>query len=65
MITNKIQVLKKAAKLNFGLEFPSNTEFHIVTDVVYMQGFMLPPNLQEYIYNWIVSNPTLFKEIFR
>lgn len=65
MIANKIHLLKKAASLQHGLEFPSNTEFHIVMDVVYMQGFPLPPNLQSLIYNWIVSNPSLFKEIFR
>lgn len=65
MISNKILLLKREAKLKNGLEFPPNTEFHIVMDVVYMKGFPLPQNLQATMMSWINDNPTLFREIFR
>lgn len=65
MISNKILLLKRAASLTEEMSFPTGTEFHIVSDVVYMKGFPLPPDLQSLVYNWIVANPKLFKEIFR
>ena len=65
MISNKILLLKQEAKLKNGLEFKPNTEFHIVMDVVYMQGFPLPMNLQATMMSWLNDNPTLFREIFR
>lgn len=65
MIANKILLLKKEAKLKNGLEFPAGTEFHIVMDVVYMQGFPVPQSVNSTIMNWISDNPNLFKEIFR
>jgi len=43
-----------------GMNFKSGEEFHIVNDVVYMQGAMLPPEMQDIFYNWITKNPTLF-----
>jgi len=65
MITNKILVLKKDAKLPNGLEFKKTTEFHIVMDVVYMSGFPLPQALQSTIINWLENNKDLVKEIKR
>ena len=65
MIAYKILVLKQDAKVQSGMEFKSGTEFHIVMDVVYMQGFPLSRELQPIIMGWISRNPKLFKEIFR
>lgn len=65
MISNKILLLKKEAKLKNGLEFPAATEFHIVMDVVYMKGFPLPQSLQATMMTWLNDNPRLFKEIHR
>jgi len=65
MITDKILVLKKDAKLPNGLEFKTATEFHIVMDVVYMKGFPLPQTLQATIINWLENNKNLVKEIHR
>ncbi len=65
MITNKILVLKKDGKLKNGLEFKKGTEFHIVMDVVYMQGFPLPQGLQATLMSWLINNKDLFNEIFR
>lgn len=65
MISNKILVLRENASIDKELSFDAGTEFHIVADVVYMQGFPVPPALQTKFYSWIVDNPKLFKEIFR
>lgn len=65
MITNKIVVLKQDANATNNLVFKSNDEFHIVMDVVYMNGFPLPKEFQPVIINWIQDNPKLFKEIYR
>jgi len=42
------------------MNFKGGEEFHIVTDVVYMQGHPLPPEMQNMFYEWITKNPTLF-----
>lgn len=62
MINQKIVRLKSDQKLKNGMDFPKGTEFEIVADVVYMQGFPVPPNTQATLYNWITQNPTLFRE---
>jgi hypothetical protein len=64
-ITQKIVKLKKDVTIQTGMDFTAGTEFEIVADVVYMQGFPIPPNLQTTIYNWIVDNPKLFSEDHR
>ena len=61
MIQNQVYRLKHPQKdLQYGLTFKGGEEFHIVMDVVYMQGNMLPPELQEFMYGWITGNSKLF-----
>ena len=60
MIQNKVYRLKKPYTLMKDMDFKSGEEFQIVTDVVYMQGQMLPPEMQNMFYEWITKNPTLF-----
>lgn len=62
MIQNKVYRLKQPFTLMDGMDFKGGEEFHIVTDVVYMQGVMLPPEMQDMFYNWIINNPRLFVE---
>lgn len=63
--TNKVFRLKyaeavKLAGLPEALNFKSGEEFHIVADVVYMNGFILPPGMQSVVFNWIDSNQNKF-----
>lgn len=60
MIQNRVYRLKQPFTLMKDMSFKSGEEFHIVTDVVYMQGYMVPPEMQDMFYNWIVKNPKLF-----
>ncbi len=62
MTVDKIYVLKKDSKLQNGLDFKEGMEFHIVMDVVYMQGYPVPQNVQPTIKNWILNNKNLFSE---
>lgn len=67
-INQKILILRKDAKINDELKFDAGTEFEIVSDVVYMGGFPVPPQMQPIFFKWLLdnmSNPQLFKEDFR
>ncbi len=60
MIRNEVYRLKKAAEVAQGMPLPAGQELEIVTDVVYVNGNMVPPNMQPLFYGWIVNNPSLF-----
>jgi len=60
MIDNRVYRLKNPFTLMKDMEFKGGEEFHIVNDVVYMQGAMLPPEMQAMFYSWITKNPALF-----
>jgi hypothetical protein len=62
MIQNKVYKLKKETIISEGIILPESQEIEIVTDVVYVNGYMVPPNLQPTFYNWIVNNPELFDD---
>lgn len=61
-IEQRVLRLLKDSVLPNGMRFPAGTEFEIVMDVVYMQGYPIPPNTQSTVYTWLVNNPTLFKD---
>jgi hypothetical protein len=61
-IEQKVLRLLQEASLPNGMNFPAGTEFEIVMDVVYMQGFPVPPVTQATLYSWLVGNPKLFRD---
>lgn len=63
MITNKVVRLKKAAEVAPDMPLPEGQELEIVMDVVYVNGNMVPPTMQELFYGWIKFNPTLFDDV--
>lgn len=63
MIKNRVYRLKQAAEVGKGMPLPKGQELEIVTDVVYINGNMVPPNMQPLFYSWIVNNPTLFDDV--
>ncbi len=63
MITNKVFRLKNAAEVAPGMPLQAGQELEIVTDVVYVNGNMVPPDMQSLFYNWIINNPTLFDDV--
>ena len=62
-IYNKVYRLKKAAEVAKDMPLPAGQELEIVMDVVYVNGHMVPPAMQELFYMWITGNPTLFDDV--
>jgi len=62
-IKNKVYKLKKATEVAKNMPLPAGQEIEIVMDVVYINGYMVPPNVQELFYNWVTKNPDLFDNI--
>jgi hypothetical protein len=63
MIKNRVYRLKQAAEVGKDMPLPKGQELEIVTDVVYINGNMVPPNMQSMFYAWIINNPTLFDDV--
>ena len=61
MISNKLFILKENKDLGNGLGFQEGQEFHIVSDVVYMQGMPITMDMQKFMYKWITENEKLFR----
>ena len=63
MIVNKVFRLKADAEVGKGMPLKRGQEIEVVTDVVYVNGNMIPPDLQNLFYNWVVNNPNLFDDV--
>lgn len=63
MITNRVYRLKETTEVAKGMPLQAGQELEIVMDVVYVNGNMVPPDMQPLFYRWIVSNPTLFNDV--
>jgi hypothetical protein len=55
--------LKQATDVAKNMPLPAGQEIEIVMDVVYINGNMVPPQMQSMFYIWIVNNPTLFDDV--
>jgi len=65
MIRNKVFRLLKTVTLKNGVKLLEKQELEVVMDVVYMEGYPIPPNMQPLILNWIKTNPSLFVDVTR
>ena len=67
---SKVKIVDSVFRLknNYELKLPNMDNislkggqmFHIVTDVLYMDGYPLPASLQQPMIDWIINNPALF-----
>lgn len=62
-ITNKVYRLKKATEVAKDMPLPTGQEIEIVMDVVYINGHMVPPAMQNLFYTWVTGNLTLFDDV--
>jgi hypothetical protein len=62
MISNRVYRAKKEIELLERMVIKSGQELEIVMDV-YVNGNMVPPNLQNLFYSYIVNNPTSFDDV--
>lgn len=63
MITNRVYKLKKAVEIAKDMPLPAGQEIEIVMDVVYINGHMVPPPLQELFYKWVADNQNLLIDV--
>lgn len=63
MINARVFKLKQDVELKHGLKFLKDSEIEVVQDMVYMGGFPLPPQFQEYLYGWIIQNQNLLEDV--
>ena len=63
MIKNKVFRLKQDAEVASGMPLKAVQEIEIVMDVVYINGNMVPPQMQGLFYSWLINNPTLFDDV--
>jgi hypothetical protein len=62
-IKNRVYRLKAAAEVGKDMPLPAGQELEIVQDVVYVNGYMVPPMMQALFYGWVINNPTLFDDV--
>lgn len=65
MIKNRVYRLKKDAEVGPNMPLKAKQELEIVMDVVYINGNMVPPEMQVIFYSFIKNNPSLFEDITR
>lgn len=63
MIVNKVYRLKKSCEVGKDMPLQAGQELEIVQDVVYVNGNMVPPELQKLFYNFLTKNPTFFDDV--
>jgi hypothetical protein len=63
MIQNVVYQLKADALVGPDMPLKKGQELEIVMDVVYVNGFPVPPAIQPTFYNWIKNNPDLFVNV--
>lgn len=66
-ISNAVFRLKHGATVQVpgipdAITLSNGEEFHIVGDVIYMRGHMLPPGMQDPMIDWVTKNKNLFVE---
>jgi len=62
MITNKVYRLRADATIAKGVDMKASQEIEVVQDVVYVNGYPVPPAMQQLFLNWITNNPELFED---
>jgi len=63
MVTNRVYRLKKDVEVTKGVSLQAGQELEIVTDVVYVNGNMVPPQMQPLFYSFIMNNKGLFDDV--
>jgi hypothetical protein len=62
MINSKVYRLKQDVEVGKDMPLKKGQELEVVMDVVYVNGHMVPPNLQKLFLDFIIKNPTLFDD---
>ena len=62
MLKNGVYKLLKAAEVGKDMPLPAGQEIEVINSVIYVNGFMVDTRLQTVFYNFVLNNPSLFKD---
>jgi hypothetical protein len=62
MLKNGVYKLLKNAEVGKDMSLPAGQEIEVVNGVIYVNGFIVDTRLQSVFYNFVLNNPTLFKD---
>ncbi len=65
MINNAVYKLKKDVLVGPEMPLFQGQEIEIVMDVVYINGYPVPPAMQTLFYAWVKNNPDLLINVTR
>jgi hypothetical protein len=60
---NKVLRLKQDVLISKDMPLKKFQEIEIVMDVIYINGYMVPPNLQNIFYTFVLDNTNLFDDV--
>ena len=63
MIQSRVYRLKQDVEIGKDMPLKKGQELVIVTDVVYCNGNMIPPLMQDLFYRFIINNQALFDDV--
>ena len=62
-IKNIVYKLKSDALIAKDMPLKAGQEIEVVLDVVYINGYMVPPAFQALFLKWLKDNPTLIEDV--
>ncbi len=62
MLKNGVYKLLKNAEVGKDMPLPAGQEIEVINGVIYVNGFIVDTRLQSVFYNFVLNNPTLFKD---
>jgi len=65
MIRNRVYRLKVDALVTKDMPLKASQEIEVVMNVVYVNGYMVPPVHQSLFISWLINNPSLFEDATR
>lgn len=63
MIQNIVYRLKEAVEVAKDMPLPAGQEVEIVMDVVYINGYPVPPTMQKLFLDYVTNNVSKFEDI--
>jgi hypothetical protein len=63
MIQNKVYRLKEGVEVAKDMPLPAGQEVEIVMDVVYVNGYPVPPAMQKLFLDYVTNNESKFDDV--
>ena len=63
MIQNRVYKLKESVEVAKDMPLPAGQEVEIVMDVVYVNGYPVPPAMQKLFLDYVTNNQSKFDDV--